>query len=265
MKFVHLTLSSTVLSLILLMVLMFSLRLGQSTTIVGVKVGDWVKYSVTSMGAQTIWGDFYDKALWIKVEVQNVSATNLTLVETRHLQDGTDRTITTSWDLSGPDPWPINVNPPHIMPANSGPGDVVEQCDIWQITDGKWVNVELTLNYSDLRDYGGVTREVTVLEFSHCLQYYEFIANFSHKIFWDKETGFMLETIDQRTFLGYEESPDTVRLNIADTNMWDFKTGQFFPWQWFIVGVDGLIGIAAIGTVILKNQEKQKQTYKKTG
>ena len=240
------------------LLIVFPLVLGQNTAeadLVGVKVGDWVKYKVISTGAPTI-GDLYDRALWIKVEVQNVSTTNVTVRETRHLQDGRDRVRTISWNLQGPDTVPTHFIPPIVISANLGPGDVVEQCDVW-ITYGNWINVELTLNDTALRSYGGVTREVNVLEFSQCLPYFEYTANLTHKCYWDKEIGFLLERIEQMTFLGYEEtSVSIVRLEIADTNMWEMETEESFSWQPLAVAI--LVGAIIVVAVTIKLRNKKK-------
>jgi len=256
-------------ALLLSLLIVFPMVLGRNTAkadSVGVKVGDWVKYNVISFGIPEQWEVLYDEAVWIKVEVQNVSATNVTVRETRHLQDGRDRVRTISWDLQGQDTAPIQFDPPFIISANSGSGDVVEQCDIW-ITSGNWVNVELTLNDTVPRSYGGVTREVSVLEFSQCLPYFPYIANFTHKCYWDKETGFLLERIDQRTFLGYEETStlDKVKLEIADTNMWEMETQPFWSQSrmWAVVGLIATTATGATVIVKISNKEKQKKVHEK--
>jgi len=76
-----------------------SCQLGSCT--VGVKAGDWVKYSVTRLGPDTVaWGGpTMKRAVWVNVEVQNVSGTIITARETIHLTDGSDSISTISWDL----------------------------------------------------------------------------------------------------------------------------------------------------------------------
>jgi len=256
-------------ALLLSLLMVSTIVLGQNTAeadLVGVKMGDWVKYKVISIGAPTIWGDLYDRALWIKVEVQNASTTNVTVRETRHLQDGRDRVRIISWNLQGPDTAPTHFIPPIVISANLGPGDIVEQCDIWT-TYGNWINVELTLNDTAFRSYGGVAREVNLLEFSQCQPYFEYTANLTHKCYWDKETGFLLERIEQMTFLGYEEtSVSIVRLEITDTNMWEMEAQPFWSqsWSWAIVGLTVTTGVGAVITLkSLKNRENKTKVYEK--
>ena len=245
--------------------MIFPLAFGQNTAdIVGVKAGDWVRYEVVNMGAQTIWRDLYDNALWIKVEVQNVSATNVAVHETKHLRDGKDRITTITYDLQSLDTAPAHFIPSIIISLNLEPGDVIEQCDIWT-ANGNWTNAQLTLNHTTLRNYSGMTREVNVLEFSQCLPYFEYTANLTHKCYWDKETGFMLERIEQMAFLGYAETyVSKVRLEIADTNLWEKEVQPFLNNSWSLAIV-GLAVTAAVGTVItlksLKNKENKTNVY----
>lgn len=181
-------------ALLLSLLIVFPMVLGQDTAeadLVGVKVGDWVKYNVISMGPSTIWGDLYDEAVWIKVEVQNVSATNVTVRETRHLQDGRDRVKTISWDLQGVGSWYH-----FIIATNLGPGDKVGDYTVWVNETGQFKDVDLTLNDTVSRSYGGVTREVNVLKFSELGTYFGWWRNNTLEYYWDCETGFLLEKID---------------------------------------------------------------------
>lgn len=248
------------LSLFLLMMFISFLVCGQivaKADSIGVKTGDWIKYSVVYVGTSTLWIDLYEKAVWIRVEVENVSASTVSIRETRHLQEDDDIVRTLSWNLQGPDAHPIHFIPPIIVLANLGPGDVVERCDLW-ITYGDWVNVELTLNDTSLEDYGGVTREVNVLEFSQTLPYFEYTVNLTHRCVWDKETGFLLERVGQITLLDYEgSSASKATLRVADTNLWKMETGaQSQLWMWALVG---LVSCTIAGGIVLKKISRPKE------
>lgn len=242
---------STCLVIILLLFLISPFVSLAQSQVVGVKAGDWVKYRVLPLMGETIWGDLYDRAVWFKVEVLNVIGTNVSVLETRHRQNREENVELISWDLVRPDPAPKHLNPPLIIPANVGPGYAVGRMDVWVAHGSPWVNVELKLNYSSLQSYCGVTREVNVLEFSFCLPYFEYIANFSVRIMWDKETGFLLERTDKRAFLGYETA-DIVKLEITDTNIFEMKSSPPSSWQRLIVGVVGMVTTTALGIKALK-------------
>lgn len=229
---------------------------------VGVKVGDWVKYDVFCAGEPFLWDSpllYYDpvEVDWVKVEVLSVSGSNVTVRETVHCFDGRERNST------------LTISPyltrmtfggsGYIIPANYGPGDMVGFAHIW-VTYGDWRDVELTLNDTVSRSYGGVTKEVNVVQWSHLYPYDPYIYNFSYEFCWDKSTGFLLEKTFQAYALGYgNASMSTVKLEIADTNMWEMKTAQPFwsqSWPWAIIG---LVGTTAAGaTVIAKMSKKEK-------
>lgn len=224
---------------------------GQKTD--GVKAGDWVLYSVTRLGPDKVaWGGpTMKRAVWVKVEVQNVSETVITARETIHLTDGSDSITTSSWDLQGVGLWVHS-----IIATNLGPGDKVGDFTLWVNETGEFKDVELTLNNTVSRSYGGVTREVNVLKFSQLVGFFEWWNNNTLEYYWDRETGFLLEKIWQTRYVEVgNTSMSTLRLEIADTNMWEMETEEFSSWQRLAVAIPvGAIIVAAV-TIKLRNKK----------
>jgi len=239
------------LTLLLALLMIFPTVFGQNTD--GVKAGDWVLYSVTRLGPDTVaWGGpTMKRAVWVKVEVQNISGTVITARETIHLTDGSDSITTISWDLQGVGSWYH-----FIIATNLGPGDKVGDYTVWVNETGEFKDVELTLNNTVSRSYGGVTREVNVLKFSELVGYFEWWNNNTLEYYWDCETGFLLEKIWQSRYVELGNTPiSTLRLEIADTNMWEMETDSF-PWQPLAVAIPvGAIIVAAV-TIKLRNKKK---------
>jgi hypothetical protein len=199
------------------------------------------------------------KAVWVKVEVQNISGTVITARETIHLTDGSDSITTISWDLQERERLSLR----YILPANLSVGDDVGNRDVW-ITYGNWKNVNLTLNATLSRSYGGVTREVNQLKWSYLLPYFEYVNTNTEEYYWDKETGFLLERTSQVRYVELGSTPmSTLQLKIADTNMWKMETGHSFPWQPLVVVIPVCVIIVAAVTIKLWNNRKKNDVGEK--
>jgi len=253
---------STALSLMLFLSLLFvSLSaLGQNVSeaeLVGVKVGDWVKYNVIRIGPDSVaWTPSpMERAVWIKVEVQNVSGTTVTALEIIHLTNGSDSVSTISWDLQN-----VNTLWRHfIIAANLGPGDKVGEYTMWMNETEVFKDVDLVLNDTVSRTYGGVTRDVNVLKFSELVGYFEYWNNNTLEYYWDRETGFLLERIWQTRYAELGSTPmSTLKLEIADTNMWKMEA-QLFQSQSWLWGIVGLVGTTAAGVTILVKLPKTER------
>lgn len=106
---------------------------------VGIKAGDWVKYSVTFTGNP--FGSVPYSFTWIKIEFVSVTETSATYRETSDMQNGTETNRTRTLDLASNNTFPL-------IPANS------------VITD------ETT------RSYAGASRTVLVTHFGGNVTYY---------------------------------------------------------------------------------------------
>jgi hypothetical protein len=233
---------------------------------VGVKRGDWAKYSVTWLGpadaACVAFGEEKDfswteEGEWIKLEVQEVHEDTVAVLVTLHFRDGNESTAVHSWNLTDSS----NAGYHYIIAANLTTGDKVGDYAVWNNETKKFVFVELTLNDTVSKTYGGATREVDPLSFS------ELVGDFGRwkintlEFWWDKETGFLLE----RTFkVYYPDDPNysqvpasTVDVKIVDTNMWKMET---IPDQASTIAFFGsFLAVAFVAVLIAKSFWNKKR------
>ncbi len=162
--------------------------------VVGVKVGDWVKYETTGTydgtGTEPPWVR-YD---WLKFVVQNVSYSDITFLGVTHYKDGTEESNTLSLNVrTGGEMW--------IIAAGLEKGDPIAVGSSWIVND--------TLT----RTYIGASRSVNFLSISQSSG--EGIVNAT--FYWDQATGVLLETSSNKT------SPTEtwmLRYEAIETNLW---------------------------------------------
>lgn len=228
--------------------------------VIGVKHGDWVKYKVTRLGLSFAWD--YSDAVWVKVEVLEVSGTTVTIREIIHDADGSERVRNSSQDLQS------GTMFSYVIAANLGPGDKIGRTPVYVNNEIEYVDV--TLNDTDYRSYGGVTREVNQLKYSRLLKddFAPYFINGTLERYWDKCTGFLLESKVQKCYIPIleegaegEECSSTYWLEIEDTNMWEMEKPpqQSFPWLAAIP--IGAVIVAAVA-VKLRNSRKKNEADK---
>lgn len=234
--------------------------------LVGVKVGDWVKYNVIRTGQSIAWvPPPMEKAVWVKVEVQNVSDTTVVIHETIYLLDGSSNTRTFSLDLRKE----IRFGS-YILAANLNKGDKILADRVVAINSTHLKRVkELSVNATVSRSYDGLTREVNLLKWSYLMPFFQSMYNFTEEYYWDKKTGFLLERIWQVYTLGYKNaSLSTLQLKIAETNIWKMETGdksmwnQLWPWVAICFGLAVVAG-ATIFMRLPRNLRRRTEVYEK--
>ena len=124
---------------------------------VGVKVGDWIEYDVDAS-----WSDpeteppgfRYD---WVRLEVQSLDGTDVTVLATIRYRDGTEETYTLSWDVERgeTEPWPW------IISANLTSGDPI--ATYRPISD-------MIINETGTRTYTSASRKVNFLNMSRSFE-----------------------------------------------------------------------------------------------
>ena len=146
--------------------LLFILILSANAQVnVGLKEGDWVEYTATYTGNPP---ETYPET--IRIEIQNIQDTNITLEIDRDLLNGTKDVRTHSFDLEEGAPDLI------IIPANLNVGDEVNHAGVGSIT------IEGEADY----DFEGETRKLIYATVNE--------AEFK----WDKITGVLVQA-DQTT------------------------------------------------------------------
>ena len=175
------------------------------TVRVGVEVGDWVKYNVTATWLSTdpsaITPPQFEelkKIEWIKVEVQNVSNTYITILLTYHFVNGTETTLP-----------PISADMAtqfltYVIPSNLSEGDVIP-------------GYYLAINGTALRSYAGVSRNVNYINFS--ISFYG--ISMTQIMYWDKPTGILCETLmEVSTLTDSYVTTISILMEMTETNMW---------------------------------------------
>ena len=237
----------------------------EPTNVVRVEVGDWAKYSVRGTGPRSHWslygsleGGNGEREWWFKIEVQNISATQVTILRTNHFADGEEVNKTISGDLIK---WVDDQTYYYdsiewerfIIAADLSVGDKVylNRLVVVNVTSdgsGDLVRIEtLPINSTVSRSYGEATREVNLLKWSYLKPFAWNIYNHTEEYCWDKETGLLLELTWQTYALGYENtSISALHIEIFDTNLWEMSEGSS-PWT-----TQAYLWIAtAVGTVAI--------------
>jgi hypothetical protein len=129
----------------------------------------------------------------MKMEVQGLSGTEITVLATIHYKDGSEDTSTLSWDMeAGIQPW--------VIPADLNKGDTIP------FAYTTWV-----INDTVTRTYVGASRSVNFLNLSKYQVDTEMVA------YWDQTTGFLVE-------LSLSKSSPTESwiggYTAIETNMW---------------------------------------------
>lgn len=236
--------------------------LGQPETayVVGVEVGDWVKYDVSCEGQPHLWNVpllYYPPmdVEWVALEVLSVSGSNVTVRETVHRFDEEERNIT--FTIS-----PVktmSLRDRYIIPANVSVGYKIPiNRDTYNPVTDSWKTVyELSINTTTLRSYAGVAREVNILKSSWLYPYFEYVENLTEVYVWDRATGFLLEKKWQSTFLGLENtSTSMVSVRMIETNMWKVETTSQ-PSQWLLWAAVGIVLSAVVVAITLRNYKNR--------
>lgn len=231
---------------------------------VGVRVGDWVKYKVTKSGPDTIWWPSMENALWVKVEVIGISYATVTVQQTVHNEDGNEATRKSSWNLENDRPYDqLMAYTRFIIAANHSAGDKIGERPVF-LNNNTWATyVDVILNDTELRSYGGIMKEVNHMKYSTLIQEGVFVRNSTFEVCWEKHSGFMVE-LYQQTYLfyptGYEDKVSKFALEIEDTNMW--AMGSTHP-TWVEVGAAIIVpGSLIMGYIGLRSGNHRKKSEK---
>jgi len=240
--------------LLLASLMIFPMVFGQNTDeadAVGVKAGDWVKYRVARLGSSVAWD--YSDAVWVKVEVLKVSGTTVTIRETVHDADGSELVRNFSSNLLSSPAYYF-----YIIAANLGSGDKVDTFPMWNET--KLAYVDITLNDTDYRSYGGVTKEVNRLKYSYVKSFFSDMANFTIEENWDRSTGFLLEKTHQFYLIDRKLNLWSMyTLKIEDTNMWEMEKPPPQSFLWLAAIPIGAVIVAAVAVKLRNNKKKNEE------
>jgi hypothetical protein len=162
----------------------FCINAGQTKPIsVGVKVGDWIEYTVSTTGTPVVGHDLK----YAKMEIVQVIDTQIWANVVAETPDGTWSSSIRTFDLAEG-----NVQAWVIIPANLNPGDSFYDA---------FLNSTVTIQGEKTMTVAGATRTITYLDTPE--RYKE----------WDKATGMFIVTKDYL-------SNYTVTASVTATNLW---------------------------------------------
>jgi len=213
---------------------------------VGVQAGDWAKYGEISVkyesdppvpASQSVVD--LNNTEWVKIEVQSVSGTNITAVQTNHFKNGTENTETHTWNMTDNtrilhSPWYV----PDIF--------VIEA----NLSNGDLINIEsLKLTDTVSLKYAGRTREVNQMNTTFA-QGVSILGTLN--AYWDKTTGILCEHNETR--IGAQIGALTTTMKIIATNLWQPTPFWTEPLFWVIIGVI-IVAVTASGILIWQRRK----------
>jgi len=171
---------------------------------VGVKIGNWAKYNVTVTWQSTMPGateppqiQEMRKIEWLKVEVQGINATIMTILMTYHFKNGTDQTLA---PMSGDIATQFLT---FIIPSNLSTGDLI-------------AGTAAPINGTTIRNYAGMNRTVNYLGFSTSF----FGVNMTQIMYWDKATGILCEMLmEMSTITDSYVTTTSTSIEMIETNV----------------------------------------------
>jgi len=192
---------------------------------VGLRVGDWVKYT------GSVPGQNFE---WIKVSISSVSGTSVTVSVTYKVVGQAASDISSSGDVATG----LGNIFPFIIPANLASGDTVPTPSYYS---------SLTISGVTTRSYAGASRSVV------------FIGGYSMPgagtgtLYWDRKTGVLVEISIVSEGISYS-------LKATETNMWSSSPIDWIMSNilWIILVLIGLVVVAVVALIFLKARKAQR-------
>ena len=221
--------------------LMFSLILiPAASAAIGVKEGDWTKYrfevEMPEEMPDTMGFEELEETEWIKIEVESVSDTSVTLKMTTHYKDKPEDTET----MSGTEVTGL------LLEADLGEGDEV-------LAPIFGAETPVDIAGSKQRTYAGASREVNYVEISQ----EEMGMSIDLEVYWDKATGILCEmAMSMSGELEGETVDMSYSIKMTDTNLWEggLLSGQG-PWILVAVIIIIVAVVAGAAVVLLRRRK----------
>jgi len=197
-----------------------------------------------------IWKTEDDKKQdWIKVEVQEISNTVVTLRETTHFNNGTDKVATISHDVETRS---VGL---YMIAANLSDGDRIFVSGMALGNPSFY-----RLNYTASRSYDGASRLVNVLSLVVITRFFMHPFNLTEEAYWDKTTGFLVEHKQEGFIPQNKNSTLGVWLmRIAETSLWEMPVEARSYWSQFLPLITiGMITAVVVSSVLIEWRRKNK-------
>ena len=207
----------------------------------GVKAGDWVKYGQIAMtwtgnGTEPSAITEAKKLDWLRIDVLSVAGTTATLNVTAHYNNGTQTSQSSDADVQSG-----NSAGMYLVASNLTAGDPLSP-----------QTPETTINQTVARSYAGANRNVNIIDSKSSYQGYPS----EYKIYWDQNTGIMVEMYTNQTDLTDPSAYEEVSIKATETNLWSANALDFIQNNLFyiIAGIAVIIVIVA-ATIALRRRK----------
>lgn len=248
----------TSVSVFLLSAMVVTLALAQ-TRVVGVNVGDWFKYSDIAVNWSSNdpnatfppsgweWLEETNETEWMRISVEQVSGTNITLQMLTHYGNGTEETSGGHGDIDTGDG---NMTFMAIS-ADLNANDTIYSSPEWS---------DMKINETITRTYPDGVRETNHLnmtyEYSYTLNETEYYYYTSQNFYWDRESGIFVESYFEVTNQTGEYLTTWSSLaRITDSNVWVIPE---FPTYTSVVLA---FAILTVSTVMIKRRLLKTPTH----
>ena len=192
---------------------------------VGVKEGDWIEYNLTITGTPE-----YTYPTWMKIEIQSIEETTVTVKLTMNMSDGTQDTQTTSANIE----------------TGSGGNVFIIPADL---KDGDTFHLEyygdITISGVETRTYVGASR--TVVQATATPKEDDVPIEFS----WDRSTGVLVEVSQSQ--VNY-----TMSMKTDKTNMWQAQPFglPIDPTLLYVLIIVAIVIVATVAFFMIRRRKK---------
>ena len=209
-------------ALLISAVLLQTMQAQSSGISVGVKVGDWIEYNISTTGTPISGHDI----TYARFEIIEIQGTAIKANVTSIADNGTVSTIIRNFNLADG-----NIQAWVLIPANLGPGDSFYDASI---------GANVTIQGEQQKTFAGATRAIT------------YVNTTTRDKQWDKATGMFVTTQD------YLENY-TVSATATATNMWSPQILGLDQTVFYIVvgAVAAIVIAAAVGTSVVVRRRKK--------
>jgi len=219
---------------------------------VGVNIGDWIKFADIDVtwssndpnASKMPWGmdlEMYNQTEWVRMEITQVSGTNVTIQMVQHFKNGSDETSSGWVDVDTGDG--VNVTS-MLISANLNENDAMYTLGY----EGWFINETITRIYPD------GARETNHINSTIAYNYtippdIEVDYFYSMNFYWDRATGIMVEdSFEVRNQTGEYLTAWSMVFKITESSVWVIP--EFSTWlAWLAV-----IGTATIVVILGKRK-----------
>ena len=221
--------------------------------IVGVSVGDWFKYGDITVNWSSNdpnatfpppgyeWMEMINETEWIKMTVENVSGTNITLPTLYHYKNGTEEASGGYVDIDTGDGENVTLN---IISANLDANDTVYASgylSTWKINETivrTYPDGVRNTNHLNMTSEQSWTSNETEYYFYHSTNFY-----------WDKSTGIIVEeSFEDINQVGELLTTWSLLIRITESNVW--VVPEFPTWTSILL----ILIVLTIAVVIYKRR-----------